>query len=299
VLNRFHAVALSLVLALAAFNAGPALAAFVGQALPIAKGGTGSTTKNFVDLTTAQASIAGIKTFTSKTKHIVTNDAALEFGQAAAYCYLSGGATPGAILSFGAYHNGTDYYNTRAIVNGVTVGSGTISFWGNSGLTLNSTFTPTQLMGITDVGVVIGTGSPTARLTLPAGTATANTAPLKLTTGTVLTTPEAGTLEFATPALSFTAVSTRERIFTGPALVASVQDPGSIAAGAVWESADIAVAGAQITEPVLVGAPSTIEAGLTWNAFVTSVGNVRLRLANNTASPVDPASATWNVTVQH
>ncbi len=43
------------------------------------------------------------------------------------------------------------------------------------------------------VGGVI---APTARLHLPAGTATASTAPLKLTTGTVLTTPEAGAVEY-------------------------------------------------------------------------------------------------------
>lgn len=42
----------------------------------------------------------------------------------------------------------------------------------------------------------IGTTSPTARLHLPAGTASANTAPLKLTAGTNLTTPEAGAIEF-------------------------------------------------------------------------------------------------------
>lgn len=42
----------------------------------------------------------------------------------------------------------------------------------------------------------IGVGSPTAMLHLKAGTATANTAPLKFTLGTNLTTPEAGAIEF-------------------------------------------------------------------------------------------------------
>jgi hypothetical protein len=44
------------------------------------------------------------------------------------------------------------------------------------------------------VGMVTGT----ARLHLPAGSATASTAPLKLTSGTLLTTPEAGAVEFLT-----------------------------------------------------------------------------------------------------
>jgi hypothetical protein len=44
--------------------------------------------------------------------------------------------------------------------------------------------------------VGIGTTSPTAVLMLKAGTATASTAPLKLTSGTNLTTPEAGAVEY-------------------------------------------------------------------------------------------------------
>lgn len=37
--------------------------------LPVANGGTGSATQNFVDLTTDQASIGGVKTFTSASNH--------------------------------------------------------------------------------------------------------------------------------------------------------------------------------------------------------------------------------------
>ena len=44
--------------------------------------------------------------------------------------------------------------------------------------------------------VGIGTAAPTAVLHLKAGTATANTAPLKLTPGTLNTTPEEGAIEF-------------------------------------------------------------------------------------------------------
>lgn len=55
--------------------------------------------------------------------------------------------------------------------------------------------------GTTDINyflgtVNIGTTSGTARLMLPAGTASASTAPLKFTSGTSLTTPEAGALEY-------------------------------------------------------------------------------------------------------
>lgn len=48
----------------------------------------------------------------------------------------------------------------------------------------------------TNGNVGIGTTSPTAYLHLKAGTATAGTAPIKLTSGVVNTTPESGTIEF-------------------------------------------------------------------------------------------------------
>jgi len=54
----------------------------------------------------------------------------------------------------------------------------------------------------------------TARLHIAAGTATANTAPIKLTSGTNLTTPEAGTIEFDGNSLFFTTGSTRSTILT-------------------------------------------------------------------------------------
>ena len=57
----------------------------------------------------------------------------------------------------------------------------------------------TELLAIRDDGNVgIGTTSPTAVLHLKAGTATANTAPLKFNTGTLLPVAEAGVMEFLT-----------------------------------------------------------------------------------------------------
>lgn len=58
----------------------------------------------------------------------------------------------------------------------------------------------------------IGQATPTARLHLPAGTATANTAPIKLEAGTNLTTVENGTFEFNGTNLFFTASGVRRTI---------------------------------------------------------------------------------------
>lgn len=58
-------------------------------------------------------------------------------------------------------------------------------------------------------GIGIGLATPSAKLHLAAGTATAGTAPLKFTTGTALTTPADGALEYHTSHLYFTIGSTR------------------------------------------------------------------------------------------
>lgn len=60
--------------------------------------------------------------------------------------------------------------------------------------------------------VGIGQSSTTARLHIAAGTATTNTAPIKLTTGVNLTTPEDGALEYSSSHLYFTIGSTRYQI---------------------------------------------------------------------------------------
>ena len=88
----------------------------------------------------------------------------------------------------------------------------------NNGTTVDSW---SQNLVVTNSGNVgIGTTNPKAYLHLKAGTATASTAPLKFTTGTSLTAPEAGALEFTTDDLFFT-------ITTGTARKAFVLDDGA------------------------------------------------------------------------
>lgn len=65
---------------------------------------------------------------------------------------------------------------------------------------------------LSDGSVGIGQSSPTAILHLKAGTATAGTAPLKLATGTALTTPEDGAIEYHSSHLYFTIGSTRYQL---------------------------------------------------------------------------------------
>lgn len=62
------------------------------------------------------------------------------------------------------------------------------------------------------VNVGIGLTTPTSRLHLPAGTSSAGTAPIKLTAGTNLTTPENGAFEFDGTNLYFTVGGVRKTV---------------------------------------------------------------------------------------
>lgn len=84
----------------------------------------------------------------------------------------------------------------------------------------------TKNIGIGGFGSPGSFTTPTAKLHLAAGTATASTAPLKLTTGTLLTTPETGAMEFASGRLTFTPTSTRNDVL----LIPSTEQP-SVAGG--------------------------------------------------------------------
>lgn len=98
---------------------------------------------------------------------------------------------------------------------------------------------------------------------------------------------------FVTQAELTDAINTRAPV--GLSNVATL-DFGSIAAGDI-ESLTVTVTGAQIGNTVALGPPATIEAGLMWAAFVSATDTVTVRLHNTTASPVDPASAAWKVSV--
>ena len=94
---------------------------------------------------------------------------------------------------------------TFTIQGGLGTGAGTLGniyfntgVLGTSGTTPQTASTKMTILGSGNVG--IGTTAPTSKLHLAAGTATAGTAPLGFTSGTLLTTPVAGKVEFLTDA---------------------------------------------------------------------------------------------------
>jgi len=59
----------------------------------------------------------------------------------------------------------------------------------------------------------------------------------------------------------------------------------------------IAVPGAAVNDEVSIGLPAAPTAGLVFNAFVSAADTVTVRATNITASPINPASATFAVIV--
>ena len=143
-----------------------------------------NTNKLFVDTSTGNV---GIGTTGPNTKLHVFQGTSNSNGQ----LQVGGGTAIGNQLSYEAIGSGrgawSDLNNAGGSNNQLNIGFGAIT----SGVPANVVATFNQAGN-----VGIGTTGPSAVVHLKAGTATANTAPLKLTTGTNLTTPEAGAMEY-------------------------------------------------------------------------------------------------------
>ena len=91
----------------------------------------------------------------------------------------------------------------------------------------------------------------------------------------------------------------REQIYRMFNFVGTVTgSPGLIGAGAVG-TLNVSVIGcfADQNQTVEIGAPSAIDAGLTWCGFVSANDVVTIRIHNGTGGGITPASLTWNARV--
>ena len=125
---------------------------------------------------------------------------------------------------------------------------------------------------------VSGQTSPTAALHLPAGTASAESAPLKFTTGTALTTPEDGALEYHGSHLYFTIGSTRYQLDQQAASI-SDGDKGDItvsSGGTVWTIDNLAVTDAKIND-VSVSKLTSGTVASTLSLTSTASSNINLK----------------------
>lgn len=101
-------------------------------------------------------------------------------------------------------------------VQGDTIASGTLTLISTNNATKGKILFGTS--GYDEVNNRLGIGqiTPLSRLHLPAGSATANTAPLQFVSGVVETTPRTGIMEYNGTNLFFVrSGTTRESVFTG------------------------------------------------------------------------------------
>lgn len=151
-----------------------------------------------------------------------------------------------------------------------------------------------RIMANGNVG--IGQTTPTAILHLKAGTATASTAPLKFTSGTNLTTAEAGAMEFNGTNLFFSPSTTRHTVNHGLTGSATLNFPSTT----TLLSADltITVTGAADGDVVSLGVPNAaVNANTSYSAWVSAANTVTVRFNNYSSGTVDPASGTFKVFV--
>jgi hypothetical protein len=154
--------------------------------------------------------------------------------------------------------------------------------------------TKMTILGNGNVG--IGQTTPTAVVHLKAGTATASSAPLKFTSGTNLTTAEAGAMEFNGTNLFFSPSTTRHTVNHGLTGSATLDFPSTL----TLLSADltITVTGAADGDVVSLGVPNAaVNANTSYSAWVSAANTVTVRFNNYSAGTVNPASGLFKVFV--
>jgi hypothetical protein len=293
--------------------------------LPVANGGTGSATQNFVDLTTNQSTIAGDKTLTGKltssnfqfngiirdnlsnsviqqSANNVANNRTFTFGNATyanyhvkfkQFIFTTAEEIPSTPYLFyvsgaglGGGTDGSDIY-----FKGITPTAGSTRAGSDFIIDL-----PDGFAGGRRGNVGIGILSPTAALHLLAGTATASTAPLKFTSGTNLTTAEAGAMEFNGTNLFFSPSTTRHTVNHGLTGSATLDFLSTNAQNS--RDMTISVTGAADGDVVSLGVPNAaVNANTSYSAWVSAAGTVTVRFNNYSSGAVDPASGSFKVFV--
>lgn len=203
-----------------------------------------------------------------------------------------------------AFINGNTIANTGVLVQAQRDASVALAIQPNSA-TQTANLTEWRNSSGTAMSVIdkngdlgIGLTAPTAALHLRAGTATASIgAPLKFTSGTVLTTAENGAVEY--DGTNYFASSGGVRYTLAKTLTTTATlDLGSAAPG---NSADatVTVTGAADGDIVMVAAPNALATvnGVSYTGFVSAANTVTVRLNNYSTGSVDPASATFRVSV--
>lgn len=218
-----------------------------------------------------------------------------------AYLYLISDITAGS-TTLGKFSSTTTPFKIIGAsnaywFNGIAGDIAIINNYGSGAIKMSAGGSSTAQLTLNASGNVgIGTESPNARLHLAAGTATASTAPLKFTSGTNLTTAEAGAMEFNGTNLFFSPSTTRHTVNHGLTGSATLDFPSTT----TLLSADltITVTGAADGDVVSLGVPNTsVNANTFYTAWVSATNTVTVRFNNYSSGTVNPASGTFKVFV--
>ena len=269
---------------------GGSISSGVTGVLPMANGGTGSASQNFVDLTTTQ-SIAGAKTFSGNvTINNLNPSGLLKYGAAISSPESGWNELTGIWAMGGTFPNARFYASTSGGTYGYT------SFQArneSSGTPLEFFSSYNLFQSPTGIGF-IRTGDTTAWLTLANGTA--SLPPLKLKSGTNVSSPTSGNIEFNGTNLFFTPSTTRHTVNHGLTGSATLNFPST----STNISADltITVTGAADGDVVSLGVPNAaVNANTSYSAWVSAANTVTVRFNNYSSGTVDPASASFKVFV--
>ncbi|GHC57263.1 hypothetical protein [Ulvibacter litoralis] len=138
--------------------------------------------------------------------------------------------------------------------------------------------------------------NPTATLHVRAGTASANSAPLKFTSGTKLATPEAGAMEYDGNRLYFTPESNiRQVLLKGYEQTATLNFPNI--GNKDSEDLTVSVPGASMGDNCSCSPYGGLEVGLVWNCFINASNKVTIRVTNIKGGNINPSSRNWKVSV--
>ena len=143
--------------------------------------------------------------------------------------------------------------------------------------------------------VGIGLNNPSAALEIKAGTSSANSAPLKLTSGSNLSSTEAGAIEYDGTHLYFTPNTSRKILLKGLTNTANLDFPNIGSRGTA--ELTMTVSGATVGSSCSCAPNGSIEANLQWSCYVSASNTVKVRLTNVSSISVNPANKSWKVSV--
>jgi hypothetical protein len=138
--------------------------------------------------------------------------------------------------------------------------------------------------------------NPTAHLNLPAGAGSPGAAPLKFTSGSVLSTPENGAMEYNGSNYFVSSNDTRYTMMKGLTVAATL----NFASTAANSSADLNVTlnGAASGDAISLGIPpEAMNANSTFTAWVSAANLVTVRFNNYSTAAIDPASGSFKIAV--